>query len=254
MRHIFIGDIHGCLKELNLLIEKLDLESDDALIFLGDLVDRGPDSIGVIRRVKCLLGMYPNSVAVAGNHESKVIEQRRQGCFKEEWTPHASEEDWAFLKSLPLLKQFEINGHRAVAVHGGFYPRFFECYWEDGLSRIREAWHKGGGKYMSRARRFLYTRFIDENGRPVTLGKRKEHDRFWTDWYDGREGYVFYGHEPYLRPPEPRMAQHACGLDTACVFGGRLTAAVVSDNPKLAEFVSVPALKVYSEPQLKWLR
>lgn len=254
MRYIFIGDIHGCIQELDLLIQKLELRSDDALVFLGDLVDRGPHSIAVIRRVKKLLEDYPNSVAVAGNHESKVIEQNRKGIYKERWMPDATEEDWAFLKSLPLLKQFDINGHKVSAVHAGFYPKFFKDYWQDGLSRIREDWHKGGGKYMSRARRFLRVRYIGPEGNMLSLGENKEGDYFWATRYDGKEGYVFYGHEPYLRPAEPRLAEHACGLDTGAVFGGRLTAAIVESDPRKAKFVSVDALETYVEPKYEFLQ
>jgi predicted phosphodiesterase len=253
MRYIFIGDVHGCIEELNLLIAKLDLRPGDILIFVGDLVDRGPDSRAVIRRVRELLEQYPGSFAVAGNHESKVLEQRKKGLFKEPWTPDATEDEWEFLASLPLLKQLDVNGHQVTVVHAGFFPKFFDDYSEEGLSRIKDAWHKGGGKYMNRARRFLRVRFVNPEGNMVALGQEKSGDYFWAKGYDGREGYVFHGHQPYFNPPEPRQWDHAIGIDTGICFGGCLTAAVVTGNPREAEFVSVAALDVYAEPREDWI-
>lgn len=246
MRHIFIGDIHGCLLELDLLIKEIKPDPADALVFLGDLIDRGPDNIGVVRRVKELLDQYPSSVCVAGNHENYKIELLRKEKLND-WAVELSSADWNFLKSLPLLKQFSISGSKAVAVHGGFYPKFFVHY-KEGLSRIRtKDWHRGGGKYMRRARRFLYTRYIDTDGNVVAITEKKPGSIFWAEKYNGNYGYVFYGHEPYLEPAKPKLYPHACGLDTGCVFGGSLTAAIVTDNPRNPEFVSIPALKQYAK-------
>ena len=147
----------------------------------------------------------------------------------------------------------EIGGHPVVVVHAGFFPKFFVDYAEDGLSRIRDDWHKGGGKYMSRARRFLRVRYVNPEGNMVALGQEKEGDYFWAESYDGAQGYVFYGHQPYLKPSIPRSWEHACGIDTGCCFGGRLTAAVVIDDPHHAKFVSVDALDVYAAPREDWI-
>jgi hypothetical protein len=245
-RTICIGDVHGCLEELQSLIASLKLRPGDRLIFVGDLVDRGPDSIGVIRYVKALMANHPGSFCVAGNHESKVIEQRRKGIFKEEWTPDATADDWKFLESLPLVKKLpDLN---VVVVHGGFFPKFFQSY-PEGLSRIEDNWHQSKGKYMDRAKRFLRVRYVNPDGNMVSLGQETDQDVFWTEWYDGQEGYAFYGHQPYINPPEPHLSKHAAGIDTGCVFGGRLTAAVVMDDPRKAEFVSVPAVKVHAQPR-----
>jgi serine/threonine protein phosphatase 1 len=74
MRCFVIGDIHGCLPELRYLIENLPLERGDRLVFLGDYVDRGPDSKGV---VSYLLELQENSdygfVFLKGNHEDMFL-------------------------------------------------------------------------------------------------------------------------------------------------------------------------------------
>ena len=72
MRHIIIGDIHGCIDELKMLIQKLELQQDDHLYFIGDLIDRGPDSVGVVKYVKALSEDYA-VVLILGNHEEKFL-------------------------------------------------------------------------------------------------------------------------------------------------------------------------------------
>lgn len=68
MRTLVIGDIHGCNKALNGLLEVIQPASDDTLIFLGDYVDRGPDSRGVLDTLIALKSQI-NLVCLLGNHE-----------------------------------------------------------------------------------------------------------------------------------------------------------------------------------------
>ena len=68
MSLIAIGDIHGCLKTLDVLLEQLSPGADDTLVFVGDYIDRGPDSKGVIDR--CLeLNESHECIFLRGNHE-----------------------------------------------------------------------------------------------------------------------------------------------------------------------------------------
>ena len=68
MRHIIIGDIHGCIKEFSNLLDKLQITSEDKIYSVGDVIDKGPDPIGCIRLARQL-----NIQAVRGNHEDKPI-------------------------------------------------------------------------------------------------------------------------------------------------------------------------------------
>lgn len=71
-RIFVMGDIHGCLNEMNALLKLIEFQANkDVLILTGDLVFRGPDSIGVIRRAKEL-----NALCVRGNHDDKVVRLR----------------------------------------------------------------------------------------------------------------------------------------------------------------------------------
>ncbi len=71
-----IGDVHGCLKSLNALLDQLQPSASDQLVFIGDLIDRGPDSKGVIERVRQLEAdpQAPEVVALMGNHEVLLLE------------------------------------------------------------------------------------------------------------------------------------------------------------------------------------
>lgn len=74
-----IGDIHGRLDLLDALLKRIDADDaarppvDTNLIFLGDLIDRGPDSRGVVERVKWLMQASPNVRCVIGNHEDLLL-------------------------------------------------------------------------------------------------------------------------------------------------------------------------------------
>src|SRR5208282_6757066 len=71
-RTVIVGDVHGCRRELEQLLDRVAFDAEDRLIFVGDLVARGPDSLGVLdiaRRAGALL--------VRGNHEDKILEWRR---------------------------------------------------------------------------------------------------------------------------------------------------------------------------------
>ena len=237
MSYAIIGDVHGCLEELKTLLGKLE---GHQLVFVGDLVDKGPDSLGVLRLVRSL----PDAIVVSGNHEEKASRQMKRGIAIEPWCEQATEEDWAYIDAMPLTWA---NGHVRV-VHGGIFPALLEKH-PDVFEKIEargNAWRKGGGKAMNRARRMLRIRFVNEAGDMLALHENGPDDPFWADVYDGSQGFVVYGHSPW-QDGQVRRAEHALGIDTACVFGGRLTAAIV-DGDKPISMVSVPALKRYAEP------
>ena len=72
-RVIAIGDVHGCADELRALIQQLPLERDTLVVFLGDYIDRGPDSRGVVDTV-LELEQYCEVVCLLGNHELMLRE------------------------------------------------------------------------------------------------------------------------------------------------------------------------------------
>jgi hypothetical protein len=242
---MIVGDVHGCLRELDELIERLAPSQGDKVHFLGDLVDRGPDSLGVVRRVRGLLEEFPGSVCVAGNHEDKVLRYRESGRPLPPWANDADADDWAFLEGLPLIHR--LPEHDAIMVHGGFFPAFFEAYGE--LGEMPADWRTAKGKRADRMRRFLRIRKVNSAGNMISLYQATAADRRWAELYDGREGFAFYGHYAVIDPPEPLVDEHAMNLDTGCCFGGRLTAVILSESmpAEAAEIVSITARARYSE-------
>lgn len=249
VRTIVVGDVHGCIDELERLLDALALAPSDRLCFLGDLVDRGPDSVGVVRRVRALLARHPGSVCIAGNHEEKVLRARDKGRALPAWARDASDDDWAFLDALPLVHALPDLG--VVLVHGGLYPKFFERYGRVG--DVPSDWRRARDKRADRMRRFLRIRTVDPGGEMVALGQESPGCVHWSATYDGREGYCFFGHDPQLDPAEPLRAAHAMGIDTACCFGGALSAAVIDPGVEArdARIVSVVG-RVYAEPRRRW--
>ena len=236
-----IGDIHGCREELELLLVDLGwtLARDgqarpvDAVhpdgrtaVFVGDLVDRGPDSPGVLRLV---MGMTAagHALCVPGNHENKLVRALRGANVQvthglAETLEQLGHEDEGFRSEVEqfchdLVSHVVLDDGRLVVAHAG----------------LKEAYH---GRASGRVRSFaLYgdtTGETDEFGLPVRYP--------WANDYRGR-AMVLYGHTP---TPEAEWVNNTMCLDTGCVFGGKLTALRYPEK----DVVSVPARKVWYEP------
>lgn len=77
-RRLVISDIHGCSKTLTKLLEKIKLSKEDTLYFLGDYIDRGPDSSGVMDIIINLQKTYPNIYPLSGNHEYQMLQAEKE--------------------------------------------------------------------------------------------------------------------------------------------------------------------------------
>jgi protein phosphatase len=235
-----IGDIHGCRAELELLLLELGYEisrdgagrpggahqSGRRVIFLGDLVDRGPDTPGVLRLV---MGMVAagDAFCVPGNHENKLLRALRGRNVQ---VSHGLAESLAQLAAEPdefragverfldgLISHYVLDGGQLVVAHAGLIER----YQRRASGRVREFCLYG-----------QTTGETDEYGLPVRYP--------WAEEYRGR-AMVLYGHTPVAAP---EWINNTLCLDTGCVFGGRLTALRYPER----ELVSVPAGEVYYEP------
>ncbi|MFE1592068.1 polynucleotide kinase-phosphatase [Nocardia sp. NPDC058705] len=236
-----IGDVHGCRAELETLLGELGwtLVRDEQgrpvdathpegrqAVFVGDLVDRGPDSPGVLRLV---MGMTAsgNALCVPGNHEQKLLRKLRgknvtvsHGLAEtleqlDGETPEfvAAAAQWIH----DLVSHLRLDGGRLVVAHAG----------------LKEEYH---GRASGRVRDFcLYgesTGETDEYGLPVRYP--------WARDYRGA-ATVVYGHVP---TPKVEWINNTVCLDTGAVFGGELTAMRYPEKT----FVAVPAAQVYYEP------
>ncbi|MDT9693385.1 polynucleotide kinase-phosphatase [Streptomyces sp. P9(2023)] len=236
LRHLpgpfdIIGDIHGCRSELETLLGRLGYVDGHhpegrTAVFVGDLVDRGPDSPGVLRRV---MGMVAagDALCVPGNHENKLgrwlkgrkvqethglaetIEQL--GREPEEFRAEVG----AFIDG--LVSHYVLDEGKLVVCHAG----------------LPEKYHgRTSGRVRSHALYGDTTGETDEFGLPVRYP--------WAEEYRGR-ATVVYGHTPV---PNTSWINNTICLDTGAVFGGKMTALRWPER----ELVDVPAEKVWYEP------
>jgi len=135
-RTLAIGDIHGCLPQLTALLQSIAPTSGDHIVFLGDYIDRGPDSAGVINAV-LNLSQTLRVTALKGNHEQMMLEAHTSPDKFSDWlesggdatlrsygSTNATLDDvpgdhWNFLKG-QLIDYLEIETH--IFVHANAYP------------------------------------------------------------------------------------------------------------------------------------
>ncbi|MBJ7903913.1 polynucleotide kinase-phosphatase [Streptomyces sp. DSM 110735] len=236
LRHLtgpfdIIGDIHGCSSELESLLATLGYEDGvhpegRTAVFVGDLVDRGPDSPGVLRRVMGMVGAG-SALCVPGNHENKYGRhlkgrkvQHTHGLAEtiaqmEGESEEFKDEVRRFLDG--LVSHYVLDGGRLVVCHAG----------------LPEKYHgRTSGRVRSHALYGDTTGETDEFGLPVRYP--------WAEDYRGRAAVV-YGHTPV---PEATWLNNTLCLDTGAVFGGKLTALRWPER----EVVDVPAERVWYEP------
>ncbi len=217
-RLIAIGDIHGCNKEFEDLLDKLSLTDDDRLILLGDLVNRGPASDKVIS-----LARKHATGSLLGNHELRLLNFRKTDDpthlkkYDYATLDQLNGKDWDYLESMPLTYEDKELG--VVFVHGGFLPG--------------EPWQK------QRARVVTRIQVIDQNGEPR---KRSEAPgaRHWSELWVGPP-FVVYGHTPRA---DISRTKWTLGIDTSCCLGGSLTAYILPER----RLVQVKARERYFIP------
>jgi predicted phosphodiesterase len=212
-RTLVIGDVHGCLDELEALVEKAGVTADDVVVFVGDLVAKGPDSVGVIEWAR-----ERGAAAVLGNHDDHVLAARAGNAHAKEHHQKvaaalsAADADW--LAALPLWLRLSAAGKAHVVIHGGMVP---------GVPVERQ-----GRDHL------IAMRSITADGRP---SKRIEGSP-WAALWTGPEHAVF-GHDAIRG-----LQQHplATGLDTGCVYGRELTGLWLPAHT----LVSVSARRAYA--------
>lgn len=247
-RTIFIGDVHGLLAPLEALLEKLAPRTGDRLIFLGDLVDKGPDPVGVVRLVAALQARTDITThLLRGNHEDQHIRYKRNLIERpkvarqmaerkpplSEFYDAADDLIWATLEdALPFWRCHEQN---LLAVHGGIPGDMwnFPHHWDEVQHLTRHD--------QRMVEKIWRTRYISkETGVFLASGQQAPDDPFWAEVYDGRFGHVVFGHEVFM--DGPAFFPHATGIDTGAVHGGALSALIWRENEP-ANLVSVPGEK-----------
>jgi len=216
MRTIIYGDLHGCLDEFVALRTELNITPDDTEILVGDILDRGSDSN------KLLTFVRENKInLVLGNHEHKYIRYKKHDeIFKQTGKKNPinfndeklqiynniSKEDMHYLENVP----FFIKIDNTTVLHGGITNRI-----------VLEDANKKDLESLTRIRK------LDENQNILALGQDTWNSRFWSEWYDGNQGVIVYGHEVF---DKVKIDRYSFGIDTGCVYGNKLTALIIHDT------------------------
>ncbi|AFJ02715.1 putative phosphatase [Methylophaga frappieri] len=238
-RLLIIGDVHGMLDALRQLVDELDIQPSDTLVFVRDLIDKGPDSIGVLRYVEALRRHASFEVVlVEGNHEDRMRRYLRNRKLR----PNVATEQAVRAPELALLHKqldaerlafldgsvpfFHYKPLDVLVVHGGI-PGTMSTF----PSSIDEA-RRLTGRAAKRFEKIFRTRYVDAaSGEFLALGAQRPEDPFWAETYDGRFGHVVFGHQLFLE--RPAEFPYATGIDTGAVHGGGLTALVwAPDAPR----------------------
>jgi serine/threonine protein phosphatase 1 len=201
MRILAIGDIHGCLRAFDTLLEMVDPQPDDLLITLGDYVDRGPDSKGVLDRLlelqdRCRL------VTLTGNHEFMMLDAREGRDGFKSWCACGGREA---LDSYGPFLDWETFAARVPDRHWRFVR---EC----------KPFHETAGHF-----------FVHANAHPsVELTAQTHEALFWEQidpaWSRPHiSGKVMVCGHTQQRSGRPLDLGHAVCIDTGAHAGGWLT-------------------------------
>lgn len=203
MKTIIIGDVHGCLRELQDLLVKADYEAGlDRLIFVGDIINKGPDTLGVLNLVKNL-----NAEMVLGNHEcaliSRMIHQRiNPRSSIERLVTEMGEQNalhWAqWLQQFP----YYIEEDDFIVIHAGLQPSVELAEQNTRVMTTIRTWDGVGHD-------------LNDSSHPP-----------WWKLYTGKK-IVVYGH---WAMQGLKVEANSIGLDTGCVYGQQLTAVVMPEK------------------------
>jgi len=205
MRTLYVGDVHGCAAELSLLLERA---AADRVVLVGDLFTKGPDPLGVWRLVREV-----DAECVLGNHDDFVLRRwsKRSPPEVVRALRELAPEIKPWLEGLPLM----IREEGRIVIHAGVHP----LDGPDGTSR----------EQATRMRRWPDDKNLD--------------NPFWYDAGWAGPEVVIFGHDAarglVRREREGRLV--ALGLDTGCVYGGKLTGWIAEED----QLLQIPAARVY---------
>ena len=203
-RTYVIGDIHGCYDRLIALMDKINVDLDsETLVFLGDYIDRGPDSFEVVEYLIDLKKKYPGIIFIKGNHEEML----------EKYLSKTDRYTYLINGGQQTLESY--SRHYKPTDNSPFPAEHIEFF--KSLVLYHETEH-----YI----------FVHAGLRKnVPLEKQKPEDMLWirknfikTDYDFGKQ--VVFGHTPL---PEPLLLPNKIGIDTGAVYGNKLTCVRLPD-------------------------
>ena len=265
-----VGDVQGCLTELNLLLNRIEFSPSDKVVFLGDLVNRGPDSLGVLRLVRSL---GKQAVVVLGNHDLHLLailfgghQEKASDTLTKIIEAKDSDDIGHWLRKQPLIYRDSLLD--CVMVHAGIpffwsieqtfalakevetvisgeegtspvdFRMFFKLmygndpnYWSQNLVGI--------DRYRVIVSFLTRMRFLDPSGSLDFSQKGNSPGSSsglvpWFSFYDGKKlsGRFLFGHWASLDGVTGNRSILA--LDTGCVWGRSLTAYCLDTGERLS--------------------
>jgi len=254
-RYIIVGDVHGCLDELDellLLVNYKGRDRGDRLVLAGDLLDRGPDPVGVVRRAREL-----NAEAVLGNHEEKHIRWR-------EWEKKTAASS-SIRNPMRPFDETRLREHNALTNDDMDWLRGLPAFLRlDPIWMVVHAGFETNGVAPEDQKlgKICRVRDVDDDGKMAADHRNPlkpvEGAVPWATRWAGPENVV-YGHAVHSLV-QARIDDHdgySCyGIDTGCVFGGRLTALVVypgqTGRTRIIDEFYVRARKTYWPAPEEW--
>lgn len=231
---LVVGDIHGCFEEMQALLRSVHLgqfaNSKILKIFVGDLVNKGPQNKQVI---EYMMDNKLDCLSVRGNHDEVVIREYLKFKndssslpAKNEWMKDLTDDEVNYLMSLPYT--ISIPSLNSVMVHAGLVPG-------QELNDIDPV-------HMVTMRNLICEE-ASSNTAPMTPTKKGSEGEPWASLWPGPQ-HVYFGHDAKRMLQKYRFAT---GLDTGCVYGNRLTAIFIK-GPRSSQFVHVEAAQIYQRP------
>lgn len=210
---LIIGDVHGCLDDLKELLNTAGYVKENfTLIFVGDVINKGPQSVATLRFVRSL----PNVFIVKGNHEVSVVKKYKDSSYGSrpkgyEYLDDMLDEEIQFIDNLPAA--ILIPRYRCLVVHAGFVPNLdIDSQDITILTKVRNL-----------------EKVINEEGQESYIWHERPKEgkhwvKYWEDYIERKLStgdtilfdLVCYGHDAKRRF---RQSPHSYGLDSGCVYG-----------------------------------
>lgn len=207
IRTYAIGDIHGCLTKLMTLVARCHADAQNQpaeIILLGDYIDRGPDSQGVVEYLMALQQNQPSTIiCLMGNHEDMLLAAADHPDWEERWLRNGG---------IQTLQSYGVSNASGIP--------------QDHIDWLRQLpkSHDDGLRY------FVHAGINPD--RP--LDRQDDHDLLWLrePFLSSAKDFgrlIVHGHTP-LKNGVPDIRSNRLNIDTAAVYGGPLTAAVFTDQ------------------------
>ena len=225
-RVICIGDVHGCCDEVCDLLRAVNYHPGDLVLFLGDLVAKGPKSTDVVRLAQDL-----GALSVRGNHDHEVVRQgvtfrRRQGKYRRQSARVAAASSHEHLQ---IALDFNLREFNWLA-----QLPYYICSVDLGTLFVHAGFQQRVKLIEQDPWVMMTMRSLLPDGR---VSARCIYTQPWADHWTGPLT-VYFGHDAARGL---QTHEHALGLDTGCVYGGNLTAVLLPER----KIVSVPAREGY---------